>query len=760
MKTNDYTKEQIKAVIEGVNHYFPSFAGDTQGNVYVNDSWSALNKTYKWKNRDDFFTTLSEITGVQNLTDVKKAISILYDFETQIQSPEKIDSNTVSSEQLKQFEKEAEARNEVQKQADLNAKKDVEASIKRQQEIYAQEIQKAKVEAAILRAENKKVYYKTNEVSSELNQQTEANPKQFIEDTTKQFEKSSVVQNLSPEEAHIVSEQAATTTYEVFSGNSPVIQVAILKQVVADPQTSKEFKDIAEILIDQKTAQFELAKQFINLPENITVEFSNIPKEGFRELDLSEIPEEHLQNLRDQNNFLGSIQNFGEGEIRSQLLLNVGARIESRIATLPANSLLAKTYNSEVVQLGLQSLGVVQVAPWAAVEGSFMGKLAIGSGFGPVAGFIQTKTGINLGVKLATTAITKTVATTAAAGAGAATTGAAAGAAAGSIIPGAGTLVGAIIGFVSTEIIGKVIKKLPWDKLKKIGPAIAGLAVGIPAALITGSIATAVMLGGGVAAGTALLSGGLPALQATASSFGSGLMTIGGAIFKASLGEIGKPILATFLIFPLVVALILFIINSGAYVVPPGFSSGGTPDIICNATQGKAEDSGSPAANAAVCIVSYLDQFHLNPLLVGLLNSAGWQKLATTLPGAALGALESSAHVDGHLQCVGFTAATAGFAYGQAFDQINACSYIEHAPPGYKYISGTTGIKSGDFFLIAGNGGCYVPPNFSPGHIGVVVSVDGTLISCADANSVAPGKARTGHGCFALSQLAGYLRKQ
>jgi hypothetical protein len=137
-------------------------------------------------------------------------------------------------------------------------------------------------------------------------------------------------------------------------------------------------------------------------------------------------------------------------------------------------------------------------------------------------------------------------------------------------------------------------------------------------------------------------------------------------------------------------------------------------------------------------------------------NSGGWASLAKVLPGPALEALRKSAVGNNWLQCVGFTSATAGFAYGQAFNQINACSYINNPPTGYHYISGTAGIKSGDFFLISGSNGC---GDASPGHIGVVVSVDGALISCADANYVASGKARVANGCFALSQLAGYFRK-
>ncbi|HTK03778.1 MAG TPA: N-acetylmuramoyl-L-alanine amidase [Alphaproteobacteria bacterium] len=579
MKTNNLSLNQknLEDLMAAFDHYFP------EGTIYVSDK-PFFSGDFNWNNRDDFIKFINKLIqesgvviasqkDIQHVREAQRELVKLVGQEEKT-TLDKVESNTVSPEQLKQFEKEAKEREDQQKQADINAKRDIEASIKKQQEIYAQAIRKAKVEAAILRAEEKKVYYKVEEAPTELNQQAEADPKQFVEDATKQFEKSAAVQNLSPEEAHIVSEQAALTTYEVFRGNSPAIQTTILKRVIADDNIDKNLKDIASILIDQKTAQYELVKQFVNLPENINVEFSDTPKEGFKEFDLLQIPTEHLQNLNDQNNFLRNfnVADLGEKEIRSQILLNIGTRIESHMATLPAGSAMAQFYKTESVQFALQTLGVVETAPLAAVEGSLIGKLAIGSGLGNVANFIQVKTGINLGVKLAVKAAVTTGTE--------AVTGAAVGAAAGSVVPVAGNIIGAIIGFIGTEVIGKIAKKVPWQKLKKIGPAIAGVTIGLPAIVITGSIGTGVLLGGGAAAGTALLTGGWPALQAGLSSAFSGLSIAGGVIWKTFLSGIAVPILVTLLVFPVIVALILFIINSGAYVVPLGSGDRSRPPPI------------------------------------------------------------------------------------------------------------------------------------------------------------------------------------
>jgi hypothetical protein len=325
--------------------------------------------------------------------------------------------------------------------------------------------------------------------------------------------------------------------------------------------------------------------------------------------------------------------------------------------------------------------------------------------------------------------------------AGGATTGAGIGAILGSIVPGIGTVIVAAIG----ALVSWIATKIPW---KKVGPILLGIGAFFIAGPVAGIVA-------GV--GSFILIAGVGGVI-SAGAVGSGIAGFFGALGAATITAIGTPVLVTLLVFPVAVALILFIINSGAYVVPPGMS-GGTVNIACNSTQngGVQQSADSPVAEDAICIVSYLNQFELNPLTAGLVGSDSWRNLEKALAKPATDALEASAVGNSWLQCVGFTSATAGLAYGQAFAQINACSYIGNPPAGYSYTSGTTGIKSGDFFVMDGTTGC---KSSSPGHIGVVVSVDGTLISCADANVAGPGKVRATHGCFALSQIKGYLRKQ
>lgn len=318
----------------------------------------------------------------------------------------------------------------------------------------------------------------------------------------------------------------------------------------------------------------------------------------------------------------------------------------------------------------------------------------------------------------------------------------------GSVGPVIGTIIGAVVGWV----VGKIAEKIPW---KKIGPWLLGGLIGGFAYFVAGPI-VGIVAGVGAFGLAAASAGGSITLGAVGAGIGGFFKIVGGII---ATSFITTPFLIGLLFTPIIVALILFIINSGAYVVPMG-SSVTAINFSCKTDQNGDQSlptSDSPSADAAICIVSYLKQFNLNPLTGSLVGSTSWNNLEKVLAKPALDALNVSATYNNYLQCVGFTSATAGLAYNQAFAQINACSYINHPPAGYSYVSGINGIKSGDFFVIDGVDGC---SNTSPGHIGVVVSVDGALISCADANMTGAGQVRATRGCFALAQLSGYLRKQ
>ena len=176
--------------------------------------------------------------------------------------------------------------------------------------------------------------------------------------------------------------------------------------------------------------------------------------------------------------------------------------------------------------------------------------------------------------------------------------------------------------------------------------------------------------------------------------------------------------------------------------------------VICDqSSSSSSSTSSSSSAAAAMCIVETLQKCSLNPLTSSLLNGTAWKCALAALakPQVAEAIYNSTLH-NNYFQCVGFVAATAAWI-GKPISQINACSYVNNAPSGFKYISGTGGISVGDFFVI-GSSNC---ANDSPGHIGVVCGISGVIIKACDANYSVAGGVRS-DGQFAKSQITGYLK--
>jgi hypothetical protein len=83
------------------------------------------------------------------------------------------------------------------------------------------------------------------------------------------------------------------------------------------------------------------------------------------------------------------------------------------------------------------------------------------------------------------------------------------------------------------------------------------------------------LLGAGTYGVASAASSGPVTIGTVIVSIGAGIVAIGGAFVSA----IAMPVIITILVFPVIVALTLFIINSGAYVVPPSsYSSIGPRD--------------------------------------------------------------------------------------------------------------------------------------------------------------------------------------
>lgn len=139
----------------------------------------------------------------------------------------------------------------------------------------------------------------------------------------------------------------------------------------------------------------------------------------------------------------------------------------------------------------------------------------------------------------------------------------------GAFLGSAGGLVGVAVGFIGGELIGKLIEKINWPKVKKWfqenGPVLAGVA-GLGALAL-----------GGPAVGGIVLLGGLAA-TGTLGTFAAGAFGVLGFIGRSVGIAIATPVIITLLVIPPLVAFIMLVINNSAYVVPPA------PPSLSNST--------------------------------------------------------------------------------------------------------------------------------------------------------------------------------
>jgi hypothetical protein len=137
---------------------------------------------------------------------------------------------------------------------------------------------------------------------------------------------------------------------------------------------------------------------------------------------------------------------------------------------------------------------------------------------------------------------------------------------------GLGGPVGLAAGAVLGVVIGKIIEKIDWKKVKKAIPWVLGGILGFGTFSIAGPI-----LGIVVGLGTyGLLAAGTGGGGLGAAAVGGAIALLLARIGKAFMFTVAKPIIVFLIVFPIFVAIVLFIINSGAYIVPPtttGFGS-------------------------------------------------------------------------------------------------------------------------------------------------------------------------------------------
>lgn len=160
-------------------------------------------------------------------------------------------------------------------------------------------------------------------------------------------------------------------------------------------------------------------------------------------------------------------------------------------------------------------------------------------------------------------------------------------------------VVGVITTFVGKEVISKAITWVIRNKERFLQYIGGGVAIG--GLLIGGTVGTVSTVAGIGMVGVGMVgeAGGAGAAIGNLASAGGAALT---AITTATLGAIAVPLIAAVIGIPVVVALILFIINSGAYVMPGGLSRG-IPGQTCISPGTENVGSPSGVVNLPTCSV-------------------------------------------------------------------------------------------------------------------------------------------------------------
>ncbi|KKU10246.1 MAG: hypothetical protein UX13_C0016G0003 [Candidatus Woesebacteria bacterium GW2011_GWB1_45_5] len=301
--------------------------------------------------------------------------------------------------------------------------------------------------------------------------------------------------------------------------------------------------------------------------DDFRVSLSDTQIEGTATVNLYQMGQGYIQLLQNQSAFFDNIGSLAQTEAKSFLMGQARLWLDGQIAGMSPE--IAGVYDSAAVQNALKLAGFGQpVAFGETAFGSVILKIpgapAFLEGLGGSLG-IDLVGGAGTAAATAATEAAVTVGSGAATSAATAITAEITGAAAAPVTGGLSLIISIIVAIVGPKVI-KFIK----DNAQKYSKFIVGLVVGTFGFLLAGGSILGGILGFGIGyGGAAALTGGLPAVGAAASSFFSGASTAAGIIWTTFLAGAGKPILITLFVFPVVVAFILFIINSGAYIVPP-----------------------------------------------------------------------------------------------------------------------------------------------------------------------------------------------
>lgn len=540
-------------------------------------------------------------------------------------APEGLPAN-LPGKATREMQKEILTKTEAElKQTREESKTAVEAAIKRQQELYGEEIERVKALENELKKSQAKLHVQVEQVQETapteeeqknlevVRQQIKANPQGALGQLENEIKS-----RLGASVPEVVARQAAFDIVQnVQEDSRPAKKSAIFASLKENSQIlktsvpaadSKEIVDWANVLSDQSKTSYESSQAVIHaafgegfqkqLLPGFRVYFSSTPKEGFdRVFSLTQIPSRYYQFVTSESSFLRNLEASDQTTIINQLNRSFFTQLDSQISKLSPGVSIGVTWSSASFRNALPDTSFTETQYWGAQEGSLLGRVALSFGFGRVTDFIGKKTGINLSTqKLVGAAVEKGA--EALTGTGLAASITAAFSWTGPLAPIIGVIGAYLVKSAAGKLVSGVIGGIK-DFAVRNKDVLFGL-VGASFGFILGGTGGAALGGFGLFGLSRFMSGGIPGMRANLTSLGNGLTGVAGGAWQAFAGAIGIPIVATLIGLPILVALILFIINSGAYLVPPGgqFLSETNPYI-------GVEKEANPSKNPSPTTITY-----------------------------------------------------------------------------------------------------------------------------------------------------------
>lgn len=604
-----YTKATIQLLKQGCEYYYPFvLPGQKDSIAFGQGAFGS------WNNSSDFKKELFRL--LPEVDDIKEVYKILENWElTAPDKPtpkEQLDRTTPENERLASMQEEAQVRQKAKDEADARAKEQTEAQIKALQE-------KVKGKVVYLEPKNTtKIKLTPEEELARANFEKAAadDPVTFINTFSEkilQSVPSEVRAQIGEEELKIAANQVAADflARTLRKDDLVVAPTGLFKGLLESNLVPKELKEEALATLGVLSATSEgVTRNFLYpvVGKNLTDFYYLEPEKEYVVTERPTPNSTHRVDLENLQTSFASFKNnpvfgFLKDQAKEELVKHGKQIFVDYVAKLPTKGVLGfiKSFTTNsAISSGLQILTGAGVTYQATNLTGWVIQIAAPD-LVPVITFAAQRFGVNIGLTTinaltpaaagAIEAGAITGATVAGQTAGAVVAGAvageAAGVAAGAAGVAAGVGTGAAVGAAAATptgplalilapifaavgaVVGKVLDKIKiW--LKKNPNAIRNITlIGLIAAIAVGSVPL-IFITGFLFVSTFIVGGGVIATGAAAGTFIVGAFT---AIITNTIVSIAKPIVLSLIGIITFTAFVLFIINSGAYIVPPDTGS-------------------------------------------------------------------------------------------------------------------------------------------------------------------------------------------